>query len=790
MASFTKAAAKELVSREQAISNDQIGTLHAQCFRMLGSPKIAEANVKEFNEEYPHFALSANDEVRLDDGLTGPDGVDGSGEKGGDELLAQANIYRARMVKRDLWLPSVLDFYQHWRRYKLENHYMDFQDLIENAIEMRYPPNSATIGIFDEVQDFTPSQLKLIRRWARYMHWIMLAGDDDQASAAWSRILTTKHGWIAAKNLDSEIHTLATFVQERSQMAGISRSGRSFVKEKSRYMGFMHEIMAGGMSTEVTHNHPSIFRFTEGAKEKTCVYLMRKGTYFRVGWCQVLRADGCLHFSVRCKNEDADAGWILDVFDSRAEASLAESYVSAHFGISTVIWKPMHDQSRGHYSEDIISRLFEMLGDHTERALSCLNHFKKDILKPFYIKDSKTRHGSVNYKTATCNLFPGIMSVPVYTGKKEPEWLAIDSIEKRWYDGTVYSFSVEKDHTYVSDGIITHNCLYSFTGATPEAFLNPPVTEEFKRILRQSYRVPSKALNVANTIVKKLSVREPKEYRPRDHDGKIFSSRATWKRPDDIVRTISGYVNEGKRVMVLASCSYMLSPLITQLRDKGIPFSNIYKPTRGDWNPIRRKQTGNAGSYGRLVAYMQPAGPEFQGVRLWTPGQLAAWIDPLRVEGNLQKGVKKKTLEVLNEMAKAKEVEAGAILGVMLEALSEEAFDKAMDGDLNWFISQITPAKQKSFEFPAQVYRTCGEDGPEMARMCTVGTIHSVKGAESDVVVIFPDLSLRGAQHYATRQGEQFEQILRQFYVAVTRTRDVLILCQGITRGMFFNDYT
>ena len=513
VASFTKAAAKELVSREQAISNDQIGTLHAQCFRMLGNPKIAEANVADFNEEYPHFALSANDEVRLDDGLVGSDGLDAAGEKGGDELLAQANIYRARMVKRDLWLPSVLDFYNHWKRYKHENHYFDFQDLIERAIDMHYPPNSATIGIFDEVQDFTPSQLKLIRRWARYMHWIMLAGDDDQ-------------------------------------------------------------------------------------------------------------------------------------------------------------------------------------------------------------------------------------------------------------------------------------CLYSFTGATPEAFLNPPVTEEFKRVLRQSYRVPSKALLLANKIVKKLSVREEKEYRPREHDGKIFSSRATWKRPDDIVGTIKGYVNEGKRVMVLASCSYMLSPLIAQLRDKGVPFSNIYKPTRGDWNPIRRKQTGNAGSYGRLVAYMQPAGPEFQGVRLWTPGQLASWIDPLRVEGNLQRGTKPTALKLLKEMAKATEVEAATILGIMLEAFTEEAFDKSLEGDLDWFLSQITPAKKKAFEFPAQVYRTCGEDGPEMARMVTVGTIHSVKGAEADVVIVFPDLSLRGAQHYTTRQGEQFEQILRQFYVAVTRTRDVLILCQGVTRGMFFDDYT
>ena len=63
---------------------------------------------------------------------------------------------------------------------------MDFQDLIENAIEMRYPPNNATIGIFDEVQDFTPSQLKLIRRWARYMHWILMAGDDDQTLYAFT----------------------------------------------------------------------------------------------------------------------------------------------------------------------------------------------------------------------------------------------------------------------------------------------------------------------------------------------------------------------------------------------------------------------------------------------------------------------------------------------------------------------------------------------------------------------------------------------------------------------------
>ena len=507
VASFTKAAAKELVSRGQSISNNQIGTLHAQCFRMLGSPKIAEANVKDFNNEYPHFALSGGSETDIDDGLaSNVDNQDAS--SGGNELMARANIYRARMIPKDLWIPNVLDFYRHWSKYKHEENLMDFQDLIETAIEYKYPPNNATIGIFDEVQDFTPSQLKLIRKWAEQMHWILMAGDDDQT-------------------------------------------------------------------------------------------------------------------------------------------------------------------------------------------------------------------------------------------------------------------------------------LYSFTGATPNAFLNPPVGEEHKRVLRQSYRVPTKVLNMANAIIKKVSIREPKEYKPRDHDGKIFSSPATWKKPNEIIKVIDGYMRQGKRVMVLATCSYMLSPIIMQLRDAGIPFSNIYKANRGDWNPIKKSGGEKSTAYSRLIAYMQPEGPEFKGTRLWTAKQIERWVDPMKVEGNFTKGAKK----ILKEMCKTKEVSAEVLLGAMLQAFTEEAFDKAFEYDLGWFLSQITPAKQKSFEFPARVFKQYGEDGPEMAQFCTIGTIHSVKGAEADVVVLFPDISLRGAQSYSQRSGEQFDQILRQFYVGVTRTRDILIICQGITQGMFFDDF-
>ena len=508
VASFTRAAAKELISRDQVIADDQIGTLHAHCYRLLGKPELAEVKAKEFNEEYPHLSITPSGNIKLDDGLTGPDGDEESNPGGGDELLAQMSIYRARMVPRDLWLPGVLDFARAWEDFKEKTGYMDFQDLIERAGDEYYPPKHATIGVFDEVQDFTPSQLRLIRRWAKQMHWIMLAGDDDQ-------------------------------------------------------------------------------------------------------------------------------------------------------------------------------------------------------------------------------------------------------------------------------------CLYSFTGATPEAFLNPPVPDENKRILRQSYRVPAKVMRLANTIVRKLSLREPKEYRPREEEGKIYGSDATWKKPNELLPTIKGYLREDKSVMVLATCSYILAPTIRMFREHGIPFSNIYKATRGDWNPIRAKQTGNAGSFGRYCAFLEPAGPEFQGRRLWTPHQLAAWVDVIKAQGNFKRGAKK----AIKELVERKTVRAEDILRFLTDTMEESAFNAAIALDHYWFLENLTSAKVASFEFPAKIYNAYGPEAPEVARQLTVGTIHSVKGAEADVVILFPDLSMRGAQQYSTRNGEGFDQILRQFYVGVTRARHTLILCRGVSNGMFFNDY-
>jgi superfamily I DNA/RNA helicase len=63
-----------------------------------------------------------------------------------------------------------------------------------------------------------------------------------------------------------------------------------------------------------------------------------------------------------------------------------------------------------------------------------------------------------------------------------------------------------------------------------------------------------------------------------------------------------------------------------------------------------------------------------------------------------------------------------------------------------------------------------------------VGTIHSVKGGQADVVYLFPDLSQAGAAHYA-HGGASRDSVILQFYVGATRARERLYIC-GRASGM------
>jgi superfamily I DNA/RNA helicase len=59
-----------------------------------------------------------------------------------------------------------------------------------------------------------------------------------------------------------------------------------------------------------------------------------------------------------------------------------------------------------------------------------------------------------------------------------------------------------------------------------------------------------------------------------------------------------------------------------------------------------------------------------------------------------------------------------------------------------------------------------------------VGTIHSVKGGQADVVYLFPDLSPAGDAQYR-RPGPTRDPVIRTFYVGATRARETLYICSA-----------
>jgi len=80
-------------------------------------------------------------------------------------------------------------------------------------------------------------------------------------------------------------------------------------------------------------------------------------------------------------------------------------------------------------------------------------------------------------------------------------------------------------------------------------------------------------------------------------------------------------------------------------------------------------------------------------------------------------------------------------------------------------------------QFPLAVAHARGPSALEEPPRVTVGTIHSVKGGEADVVFLFPDLSPAGDTAYL-RHGPPRDSVIRLFYVGMTRARHTLYVCQ------------
>lgn len=310
--------------------------------------------------------------------------------------------------------------------------------------------------------------------------------------------------------------------------------------------------------------------------------------------------------------------------------------------------------------------------------------------------------------------------------------------------------------------------LYEWRGSDPAAFSAVEAASE--HILSQSYRVPRAVHEYAVAWIEKIETRAPVDYEPRDYDGAVDLARATWTHPDVLVKQAVEQMDEGKSVMFLTSCTFMLEPLVRLLREKGVPFHNPYRIKQGAWNPMR--------SAYRVLAFLRPD-PEAWGEEShdWSWADLRAWTEPLLAKGVMTRG-SKTLIEAKLIEDKFGDSDADVLVDVeqAFSFFEEEHHVPVLDLDLDWWESKLRAKKKRTYAYPLEVVRRRGVQALREEPKLIVGTIHSVKGGEADVVYVFPDISRRAAEE-ARKPGGR-ESAIRQFYVAFTRAREQLYICR------------
>ena len=310
--------------------------------------------------------------------------------------------------------------------------------------------------------------------------------------------------------------------------------------------------------------------------------------------------------------------------------------------------------------------------------------------------------------------------------------------------------------------------IYTWRGADPESFTNPRLPEQQTRTLMQSYRLPREVHQRAMRWINRSPRREGVPYRPRDQEGEVRQIGASYGYPEGVIRDAERYLDAGKSIMLLTSCAYMLQPMTDFLRQSGIPFHNPHRRTNGAWNPLlRRRNTVSAAD--RLLAFLH------LGERgSWSAEDLRRWTTAVRVRGTFQKDGKKR----LQDLEDQEPGEAG--WDDIRNLLTDEAIEAGLTADLDWYQQQLTASRRQASEFPVNIARR-HQSGDKLREtpQITVGTVHSAKGAEVDVVYLFPDLSHPGNMEWKGN-NRQKAAVYRTYYVGMTRARESLILCNPV----------
>jgi Superfamily I DNA and RNA helicases len=358
------------------------------------------------------------------------------------------------------------------------------------------------------------------------------------------------------------------------------------------------------------------------------------------------------------------------------------------------------------------------------------------------------------------------------------EYLVIDEFQ----DITTLQYSVyEEWRSHMTRVLIAGDddqVVYAWQGADPDLLLDEPVDDD--NVLPNSYRLPSRILNVVNQEITQIDRRQKKDLEPRTEGGSVEAIRN--RSMLDVTREVRRTIEEtDETVMVLFRARYQMFQFIEEFIDQGIPFKCLTD---------QRMWTDRLTDYVSAVTALDDDDP-LTGLEVH---RLAKMLD----EWAFGTSDRDELFDALEDRKEETGIEDLPELTVDPELVREHVPHHPAPADAADMLRNVTSFQERSI----RAYFTSPYRGMASDRV-RVGTIHSAKGREADHVFVATDLTEKVVEQMAATVeqtgkpvpgDEEFtkrtspvptmtDNERRVFYVGMSRARKRLVLLERLVDG-------
>jgi DNA helicase II / ATP-dependent DNA helicase PcrA len=345
---FTNKAAQEMRERVELLVGRAtramwVMTFHSACARMLRADAHRLGYTRQFTiydgADSRRLIKKCLDDLDVDPKRFTPRAIQ-SQISDAKNRLRSAEDYR--QLVGSFFEQTVADVYEHYEAELHRMNAMDFDDLLFRAVNL--------LELFQEVRD----------RYAAAFRWILVDEyqDTNHAQYRWLQLLASEHRNLAVVGDDDQCLIEGTPVTmgdgttrpiEQVQVgdevlscygSGDFRPARVTGTHVAEARLGIRIRTAGGRELVSTPEHTHFAGFRPGhTPDAHMTYLMARAEKgFRVGVTRTYggRDGGRAGLATRAMQEHADAGWIVRIHESDAEARASEAVLSLRYGIPTL----------------------------------------------------------------------------------------------------------------------------------------------------------------------------------------------------------------------------------------------------------------------------------------------------------------------------------------------------------------------------------------------------------------------------------------------------------------------